>query len=87
VREAARICWLQSISQKESGFISSKSLYDDHLPEIGRNRGESSSTIYNYLEGESELTNKERLYRNMKKYYPESIGNYIPKSFIIDFKQ
>jgi len=22
----------------------------------------------------------------MKKYYPESIGNYIPISFIIDFK-
>jgi len=23
----------------------------------------------------------------MRKCYPESIGNYIPKSFIIDFRQ
>lgn len=23
----------------------------------------------------------------MKKYYPESIGSYIPRSFVIDFRQ
>jgi len=47
------MCWLQSIGQKDMGFQSYKSSIDDRLPEINKFKLYTSSTIYNYLEGES----------------------------------
>jgi hypothetical protein len=85
-RDAATVCWLQSAAQKELVFGGSKNLHEEHLPEIGRSRAEHHPVVYNYLEGQSELTNKEKLFRNMRKHYPESIGSYIPSTFVIDFR-
>ena len=52
-RENATICWLQGANQKESAVFSiSKSLHEDHLPEINQVK-DRSNVIYNYLEGQS----------------------------------
>lgn len=40
----------------------------------------------NYLPNHSEITNKQKLYENISKYDPSCVGSFIPKTFIVDFK-
>lgn len=53
--------------------------------DAGKQRSET--VIFNYLEGQVELTNKDRLYRNLKRTHPDAIGKYVPITYLVDFRQ
>ena len=79
-KENADLMWLPASAQRDNAFKGRT----EGFPEIGRK--EKGPPVINWLEGESELTNKERLYRNISKHQSDAIGKYVPLTFIIDFR-
>ena len=49
-------------------------------------RKDISSKTVNYLPNHSEITNKQNLYENLTKFKPDCVGDFVPKTFVIDFK-
>ena len=41
----------------------------------------------NYLPNHSEITNKQKLYENIVRAFPESVNSFLPKSYIVDFRE
>lgn len=41
----------------------------------------------NYFLNHAEITNKQKLYENLSKYDPKCVGNFIPKTYVIDFRE
>ena len=49
-------------------------------------RKDISSKTVNYFPNHSEITNKQNLYENLTKFKPDCVGDFVPKTFVIDFK-
>lgn len=50
-------------------------------------RKDLSPKVVNYFPNHSEITNKQHLYENIVRHDPASVGDFLPQTFVIDFKE
>ena len=75
---------MEVFNKESSSFIWYQS------PEMVRRdslRKELNGILTNYFLNHFEITDKQKLYENIVKFHPESVGSFIPKTFIVDFKE